>query len=161
MIMLWLESAKTLGINYVLLGDKNLKPVSEVTLESPNLFGLKSSSIWATLILKSARWSVNAARLSVLTRLYGIDQFMVMAIPQNRQTFPGRDSNEQGHLPWICGTCLTELRLSPVSPFKTSSRTDVGRFLIKSTDFSTELYWVCPKIMIDLIYLSSEYIYRW
>ena len=35
----------------------------------------------------------------------------------------------------------------------------LGPLSVKSTDISAELYRVCSEIMIDLIYLSREYIY--
>jgi hypothetical protein len=52
---------------------------------------------------------------------------------------------------------LLDLCLTPASSLRMSSRTDIGRLLIKSTDISTGLYRVRSEIMIDPIYLSNEY----
>jgi hypothetical protein len=51
-----------------------------------------------------------------------------------------------------------DLYLTPAQSLKTSSRTDVGRLLIKSTDISTGRYRVCSEMIIDFVYLSSKYI---
>ncbi len=53
----------------------------------------------------------------------------------------------------LLDSCLTS-----ASSLKTSSRSDVGRFLMKSTDISTPLYRVCSETIVGCIYLSSEYI---
>ena len=52
---------------------------------------------------------------------------------------------------------LLDLCLTPASSSMTSSKMDVGRLLIKSTDSSTKPYHVCSGIMVNSIYyLSSE-----